>query len=570
MRHLFFSFLLLFFMNALFSQNANDLVKIVNQHPGVYLDVIVDTKEEVQLLMNDFSIERGDVQKRGTQYHLKIWMTKVYIDKFLEKNISYQIDPSSLSLSESKPALTMATTVDQMASWNRYPTYSVYLQMMSNFQANFPELCKIDTILAITPLNHSILAARISTTLDQHQNKPAFLYSACIHGDEICGYVIMLRLIDYCLNNPSDSIVQKILNHVDLYICPLENPDGTFPISNTSISGSVRSNALGYDLNRSYPFAGYPTQPNVTISEINSMLNFISEKNIMMSANFHGGAELYNYAWDSWTTSQRQHPDRDWWIHIGYNFLDTIQSYAPSTYFDDEGGVTNGGDWYVITGSKLDCLNYYQQCRDVTIEISLQKQTNSTNLPLYWNYLNRSLLHYIYESSLGITGQITDSVTQEPLEALVFISGHDNNQSSVISFMSSGNYYRPIKSGTYTITYSAPGYQSKTIQVSILDGERVNQDISLVPVNYNVLALEIDQLVTVYPNPALDCLKIDFGNEEISIKTVTMISSKGQIVFSDKSNEPSILLDIQKYAKGVYFIKIDLRGETLVKKVILN
>ena len=92
-----------------------------------------------------------------------------------------------------------------------------------------------------------------------------------MHGDEICGYVTMLRLIDYLLNNPNDSLVQNILNNVVLYICPLENPDGTFPSNNNSVSGSVRSNSSGYDLNRSYPEAGFSSQPNVTINEINSM-----------------------------------------------------------------------------------------------------------------------------------------------------------------------------------------------------------------------------------------------------------------------------------------------------------
>ena len=570
MKRVFLFLFLIFFVFVGITQNNHDLKRVVEQWPGVFLNVTVNSKKEVQDLMNHFSIERGDVTRNGDQYYVKIWMTKVYVDLFIEKEILYTIDSSSLSISEPKPALTMATTVDQMGSWNRYPTYSVYLQMMNNFQTNFPELCEIDTILANTTLNHKILAARISTTLGTSQNKPAFLYSSSMHGDEICGYVLMLRLIDYILNNQSDTLVKRILDHVDLYICPLENPDGTFPISNTTVSGSVRSNAAGYDLNRSYPIVGYSTQPNVSISEITSMLQFIEEKKIMMAANFHGGAELYNYAWDSYTSSQLEHPDRDWWIQIGNQFLDTIRMYAPSTYFDDEGGVTNGGDWYVVTGSKLDCLNYYHQCRDVTIEISLQKQTNSTNLPNYWNYLNRSLLDYIYQSSLGISGLITDSLTQDPIEALVFISSHDNNQSCVYSFLPSGKYYRPIQTGSYNVTFSSPGYRSKTLFVTVQNGDRVIQDVSLVPNNYGISETDFDANISIYPNPSKDYLKIDFSKLSEMEKRISFISMKGDILKTEITSESVTIIDLKNFSSGIYFVRIEIKGEVILKKVVVK
>lgn len=415
--------LILFVINSLFAQtDPKELLDIVKTNPGVYIDVVVNSKTEVQKLINDFSIERGDIKKNNEIFNVKIWITQLDVQKFIEKNIPFSIDWESIDSELLSPTLTMATTVAQMASWNRYPTYSVYLQMMSDFQTNFPDYCRIDTILSNTTKNHKILAAKIGNFNDNIQNKPAFLYSSSMHGDEICGYVLMLRLIDYMLNNQSDPIVSAILNSVDLYICPLENPDGTFPTNNNSVSGSVRSNAAGYDLNRNYPEVNQSQMPTTNIAEINAMLQFIQQKSIVMAANFHGGAELYNYAWDYWTTAQLQHPDRLWWIEVGGKFYDTLRQYSPPYYFDDEGGVTNGGDWYVVDGSKLDCLNYYLQCRDVTIEIDSTKRTPAAKLPIRWDYLYRSLLYYVYESALGFSGVITDSITNQPLEALVFVT----------------------------------------------------------------------------------------------------------------------------------------------------
>ena len=43
-------------------------------------------------------------------------------------------------------ALQMASSVEQMAGWDRYPTYETYLAMMQQWVDSFPNLCHIDTI----------------------------------------------------------------------------------------------------------------------------------------------------------------------------------------------------------------------------------------------------------------------------------------------------------------------------------------------------------------------------------------------------------------------------------------
>ena len=561
--------LILFVINSLFAQSeTKELIEIIKTNPGVYVDVVVNSKPEVQKLINDFSIERGDVKNSNEKFIVKIWITQLDVQKFIDKNIPFSIDWESIDSELLSPTLTMATTVAQMASWNRYPTYSVYLQMLSDFQTNFPDYCRIDTILSNTTKNHKILAAKIGNLNDNIQNKPAFLYSSSMHGDEICGYVLMLRLIDYMLNNQSDPIVSAILNSVDLYICPLENPDGTFPTNNNSVSGSVRSNAAGYDLNRNYPEVNQSQMPTTNIAEINAMLQFIQQKSIIMAANFHGGAELYNYAWDYWTTAQLQHPDRLWWIEIGDKFYDTLRNYSPSTYFNDEGGVTNGGDWYVVDGSKLDCLNYYIQCRDVTIEISSVKKTPAANLPNYWDYLYRSLLHYVYESALGFSGVITDSITNQPLEALVFVTSHDNNQSCVYSFLPSGKYHRPIKSGAYSVTYSAPGYHSKTLPITIFSDSLIIQNVELVPTNHAVNESFLDPYITLFPNPSSNFIIVDDHSGTTALKVYTIFDIKGNKIYESTNSEATITIPLNNIKSGIYFLTLKIENQLVVRKFV--
>lgn len=569
MRKLLFVLVIFFSFHTLFSQsNDHQLERLIKEYSGVYVDVVLDSKAEVQKLIRDFSIERGDVKPCNEKFNVKIWITHLDLQKFKDLNIPYTIDPEILEKESYSATLTMATTVAQMASWNRYPTYSVYLQMMQDFQTNFPNYCKIDTILSHTTKNHLILAAKVGNLTDNIQNKPAFLYSAAMHGDEICGYVIMLRLIDYMLNNQSDPLVASILNNIDFYICPLENPDGTFPSNNNVVSGSVRTNAAGYDLNRNYPIVGQAQQPNSTIAEITSMLQFIQQKSIIMSANCHGGAELYNYAWDSWSSAQLKHPDKLWWVNNGNNFVDTLRKYSPSSYFTDEGGVTNGGDWYVIDGSKLDCLNYYNQCRDVTLELSSNKRVGASSLPNYWNYLYRSLLYYAYESSLGFSGIITDSVTNQPLEGLVFITSHDNNQSCIFSFLPTGKYHRPIESGNYTVTYSATGYHSKTYQVQVSEGNRVTQNAELVRTDQSISESNLDPYITVYPNPSSSFIIIEDHSNIILNKELAIFNVQGNRVYHTHFSDESITISLEDFRSGLYFITLKVDDQIVVRKFV--
>ncbi|MCF6184767.1 MAG: hypothetical protein L3J56_09130, partial [Bacteroidales bacterium] len=66
-------------------------------------------------------------------------------DKEFEKfsRLGYKIEKLPLHDNSAK-VINMATTVAEMANWDRYPTYDVYVQMMQNFATNYPNLCKLD------------------------------------------------------------------------------------------------------------------------------------------------------------------------------------------------------------------------------------------------------------------------------------------------------------------------------------------------------------------------------------------------------------------------------------------
>lgn len=385
----------------------------------------------------------------------------------------------------------MATTLEAMFDWNKYPSYEVYTQLLQHFQDSFPNLCQIDTILDTTPhptLHHSIFAIHISNTLGQTTTKPAFLYSSTMHGTEVVGYYLMLHLADYILNNATtDSAVMRILDNVDLYICPLENPDGTYHLSNDMIwQGGGYSTYHNYNdvqLNRNYPhLPGLGTEANIQ-PETQAIMDWVTPINFVMSVNFHCGAELLNYPWDSWTTSNRPHADADWFRYVCQNYA-TLCHAQDSSFMHGSNGraVIDGGDWSVVYGSRQDYMTYYQRCREVTIETSLTHVVRDpVKLQAFWTNTKDALLSYVMECDYGFGGVVTDAVTHEPVEAMIKVVNHDKFHSEVFSHLPLGVYHRPIMAGTYTVEVSAPCYQTATFTVTTKPGTKVHIDVELQP-----------------------------------------------------------------------------------------
>lgn len=75
------------------------------------------------------------------------------------------------------------------------------------------------------------------------------------------------------------------------------------------------------------------------------------------------------------------------------------------------------------------------------------------------------------------------------------------------------------------------------------------------------------QNLAVYPNPANGYIKIENNkNQKIEIEVYDLI---GNIIFKTQSFEKTTVIDLAKYNKGVYFVKISSAYSTVTKKIQL-
>ena len=341
-------------------------------------------------------------------------------------------------------AVQMAASRAEMAAWDRYPTYNTYLEMMQHWAETYPSLCHVDTI-GTSVQGRLILSMCIQVQTDDDIYRPEFFYSSTIHGDEVTGYVMLLRLIDTLLAGYGNNRqYTDLIDRSVICINPLANPDGTYYRNNNTVQGSRRYNANNIDLNRNYPDPFAPTKEPLQ-KENEAMIAYVSAHNFRLSANLHGGSEVLNYPWDSFTSAQRPHPDADWWQTVCQHFIDTLRAVDNSHFRDvTPSGYIAGGDWYVISGGRQDYMNYYHNCLEMTMEVSSVKTLSSDRLPEYWQFLQHPLVNYIAEvhalpGTQGINtagSSLHVGLFPNPATATVTVTGVPAGQTVVLLDMS--------------------------------------------------------------------------------------------------------------------------------------
>ncbi|MEE9443615.1 MAG: M14 family zinc carboxypeptidase [candidate division Zixibacteria bacterium] len=441
-----------------------------------YIELNTDSQSDLNQLTRLISIDnvKGDtVFAYGTSQQLS---------NLEDRGYSFKILPHPGSLIKPK----MGRDKSSMADWDVYPTYPAYVAMMYQFQMDFPEYCQIIDA-GSSVMGRQILFARISDNIDLEEDEPEVFLSGTMHGDETTGYVILLRLIDYLLRNyGTDELISRLVDNCDIWINPLANPDGTYSTGDDAIYLPTRFNDFGVDLNRNFPDPDDGPHPdgNSWQPESMVMMNLAAAQSFCLAANFHGGAEVINYPWDTWS---RLHTDDNWFIDISRHYADSAQYYSPANYMTDRNnGITNGYAWYPISGGRQDYMNYWHGCREVLIEISDVKLLPENQLPDFWDYNKSSLLHFIEKALYGIRGIVTDDQTGLPLYATVRISGHDSelDSSRIFTDPDVGDYHRLIEPGNYDIEFTAEGYDTlivTNILVSDNNGVRVDVSLSIPP-----------------------------------------------------------------------------------------
>jgi len=273
------------------------------------------------------------------------------------------------------------------------------------------------------------------------------------------------------------------------------------------------------------------------------MMNFFDQHTFVISANFHGGAEVVNYPWDTWA---QRHADDSWYIQISREYADSAQANSPSGYMNDlNNGITNGWDWYEVNGGRQDYLNYWKGDREVTIELSSTKLLPESQLDAHWNYNRAALLTFIEQTFYGIRGVVTDAVTGLPIAATMSVVGHDVDSSEVYVDPDAGDYHRMIDAGTWNLRFIAAGYVPQTVYgIQAMDYGTTLVNVQLQPLpNEPVLSINRHSAGLVDPGDtvSMTITLVNDGGGDADNVTGVLSTLDGYVgILQDSSAYPTI------------------------------
>ena len=147
--------------------------------------------------------------------------------------------------------------------------------------------------------------------------EPEFKFVANMHGNEVVGREMLLRLAQYlCEEYSNNQEIQSLLNNTRIHLLPSLNPDGwEKATANRGQDWLIgRTNANGVDLNRDFPdldnLAYHSDGKTDHLFNLNALdhqfqpetqavIEWILENPFVLSANLHGGSLVANYPYDA-------------------------------------------------------------------------------------------------------------------------------------------------------------------------------------------------------------------------------------------------------------------------------
>jgi hypothetical protein len=378
--------------------------------------------------------------------------------------------------------LDLVESVQKKSNQFSYPRYEQVVKRLQNAVAKYSKFMKIFSV-GKTVKGRDLWVVKISDNVNVDEAEPEFKYISSMHGDEIVGRELMQIFIEDlgAAYVAGDKEVTKLINDTEIFIMPSMNPDGS--------EIPQRGNGNNVDLNRNFPNPFVANKTNIqnrgrifqggrTFSmmesgleeriepETQAIMKFHEERNFSLSANFHGGAVVMNYPWDS---IYERHPLNDFLIDISLDYSKLNAPMWNSTEF--ERGITNGADWYIVRGGMQDWSYVVHNDLQFTVELSDIKYPNFAEIPKFYKDNRESLLSFMQYIYQGAGFQWQNKKNESGLVEVLTSSG-----STLGKFpWKNGEFYKVLPVGNYTyVIYGKQGSLLKKLPVEVVAVDKIN------------------------------------------------------------------------------------------------
>lgn len=342
------------------------------------------------------------------------------------------------------------TSIKSLAQTS-YPSHEEISSFLKTLASKYPKIMKLESI-GKSVEGRELWMVKISDNVELDEVEPEFKYISSMHGDEITGRELTQFWIKDLLEGYGKvARITELVDNTEIFVMPSMNPDGS--------KRKRRGNAKWKDLNRDFP--------NWTKNEANSwekrapetqaVMKFQAKRQFSLSANFHGGAVVVNYPWDS---SYDRHPLDELVKDLSLKYAALNPEMRSSTEFTD--GVTNGADWYKVYGGMQDWSYFWHNDLQVTIELSDRKWPKYKDIPGFYKDNKESLFVFAKSIHQGAGFKLKASNS----DGSVRVTNLDTNSSLGSFGFSRGEFYKVLEPGNYRFEI-AVGNKTKSFETSV-------------------------------------------------------------------------------------------------------
>lgn len=182
----------------------------------------------------------------------------------------------------------------------KYHIYQELITELNLIQEEHPEIVSMETI-GLSHEGRDIVAVKISDTPQERDKDPAVLFTSLIHGLEVIGLEVLLRLMNkLTADYGKDEYVTNLVKNREIWFIPVINPDG--------FVRHHRKNSRGVDLNRNFSVGFnrswlsrwkkwffHPGEYPFSESETKAVKDFIESHKFIIFCSFHSFWGMINF-----------------------------------------------------------------------------------------------------------------------------------------------------------------------------------------------------------------------------------------------------------------------------------
>ena len=457
-------------------------------------------------------------------YDIASYFPEKYIDIFIHEEKLPEISKLGYHFrivdSETKMKENIVTRAKDIYGYRTYDDMNNELHMLA---LNNPGLITLTTIgesrgkeyatagnSNYNDYQHDIWCVKLSHNVMSNEDEPNIIFDGEHHAREPISMEMTMLILNYLVDNyGTDPDVTFWVDNAQIWFVPLVNPDGhkiVIDQDDTSWRKNIRDNDLngqitwggytypdGVDPNRNYGplewFGGQGTSGPTgetycgpepfSEPETSALRNLLAQYRFDLGMSYHSYSELI--MWPLGFNMSCTPPDVNALANIGQEMAVTVPSQYGGHYTPQQ---TNA--LYPCSGTTTDYGYGVERIFYFITELGTTFIPNATTMnTIINNNLSAGLILIDRIFDRVVTGNITDSLSNDYLNAEVFVSGIDDTGTEVEPYMSGpnfGRYNRILLPETYDLTFSAFGYIPKTIEnVQVVTGFQTELDVELVP-----------------------------------------------------------------------------------------